>query len=56
MRMLLLMSGLCASLAHAASLPQGYLEFQDYRLPKSISMVMASACGMVMAICTACCS
>jgi len=31
MRMLLLMGGLCASLAHAASLPQGYLEFQDYR-------------------------
>ena len=31
MRMLLLIGGLCASLAHAAPLPQGYLEFQDYR-------------------------
>ena len=31
MRMLLLMGGLCASLTHAAPLPQGYLEFEDYR-------------------------
>lgn len=31
MRMWLLMGGLCASLAHAAPLPHGYLQFEDYR-------------------------
>jgi len=31
MRMLLLVGGVCASLARAAPLPQGYLQFEDYR-------------------------
>ena len=31
MRMLLLIGGVCASLARAAPLPQGYLQFEDYR-------------------------
>ncbi len=32
MRMLFVMGGLCVSLARAAPLPQGYLQFEDYRL------------------------